>query len=271
MIKLRHLPAACKAAFFALLFVTGLILAVFFHPAAMKSASAETIITDEAHLFAEEQLSDLRSTGNSISETYQVDFHIMTRETLDGEYFMYYMERYADDNEIEDAILILISMEPGNRIYEIEGYGQTQNFLTDSRCIKILDLMEYDMRAGNYYNAVNKALNRCNLYLGKESSPIADTVMESPFFKSWVQLILCICLAAIIVGVWVYNSGGKMTVHGKDYLNEGNSRILARHDHYIRTTVSKRVKPSESSGGGRGGSGVSRGGRSHSGGGGRRF
>lgn len=270
MIKLRHLSAAYRVAFFAFLSVTGLILAVFCHPAAMKSASAETIITDEASLFTQEQFSDLRSTGNSISDTYQVDFHIMTRETLDGEYFMNYMERYADDNEIEDAILILISMEPGNRKYEIEGYGKTQNFLTDSRCIKILDLMEYDMRAGNYYNAVNKALNRCNLYLGKESSPIADTVMESPFFQSWLQLILCICLATIIVSVWVYNSGGKMTVHGKDYLNEGNSRILARHDHYIRTTVSKRAKPRDS-GGGRGGSGVSPGGRSHSGGGGRSF
>lgn len=242
----------------------------FFLP--VQYAHAETVITDEAFLFTDDELAELTGKCDLIYDRHQVDVYIMTRTSLpNGQYFINYMEDYADAMEVTDAILLLINMDPSGRVYEIEGYGKAETYLNENRCGKVLDSMQNDMRSGNYFDAVMTGLDKTNVYLGTKDSALADAVIDSPLFKSYVHLIIALIVAGCIVGIWVYQSGGTMSVGAFTYMNQNSSRLLARHDHYIRTTTTKTRKPESSGSGGRGGSGVSSGGRSHSGGGGRSF
>lgn len=255
---------------FVLIAMIAVAYSLFTVPA--KYAAAETVITDEAFLFSDEELQELTQKGDLIYDQHQVDVYIMTRNSLpNGQYFISYMEDYADAMEVTDAILLLINMDPSDRVYEIEGYGKAETYLNENRCGKVLDSMQSDMRSGNYFDAVSIGLDKSNKYLGAKDSALADAVIDSPLFTIPVHLLIAVLIAGIIVGTWVYRSGGTMSVGAFTYMNQNSSRVLARHDQYIRTTTTKRRKPESSGGGGSGGSGISSGGRSHSGGGGRSF
>ncbi len=256
---------------FGLIAILTVAFSLFAVPA--EYAAAETVITDEAFLFSDEEIQELTKKCDLIYDHHQVDMYIMTRNSLpNGQYFISYMEDYADAMEVTDAILLLINMDPAGRVYEIEGYGKAETYLNENRCGKVLDSMQSDMRSGNYFDAVMIGLDKSNKYLDAKDSPLADAVIDSPLFKSYVHILIALLIGALIVGTWVYRSGGTMSVGAFTYMNHNSSRVLARHDHYIRTTTTKRRKPESSSGGsGGGGGGISSGGRSHSGGGGRSF
>ncbi len=259
-----------RTGFYGMIAMLAAACSLFISPA--EYAAAETVITDEAFLFSDEELQELTQKGDLIYDHHQVDVYIMTRNSLpNNQYFISYMEDYADDMEVTDAILLLINMDPSDRVYEIEGYGKAETYLNENRCGKVLDSMQNDMRSGNYFEAVMLGLDKSNKYLGTKDSALADAVIDSPLFKSYVHILIALLIAALIVGTWVYRSGGTMSVGAFTYMNQNSSRVLARHDHYIRTTTTKRRKPESSSSSGGGGSGISSGGRSHSGGGGRSF
>jgi uncharacterized protein len=80
----------------------------------------------------------------------------------------------------------------------------------------------------------------------------------------WFQLAASLVLAAVVVGLMVYRSGGRVTVNRLTYENEGTSGVLEKQDQFLHTTVTRRKI--ERNRGGRGsGGGVSGGGHSHSG------
>jgi len=80
---------------------------------------------------------------------------------------------------------------------------------------------------------------------------------DNLFFNIWFQIICSLGVAAIIVGIMAYNSGGRITINSSTYEDRNKSRVLDKRDVFIRTTTTKRRKPTESSGGGggRGGGG----------------
>lgn len=102
--------------------------------------------------------------------------------------------------------------------------------------------------------------------------------VENVVYHTGLQLLAAAIIGVIAVAIMASRSGGAVTTNNRTYLNEGNSGITARRDDYIRTSVTKVKRPEpntnhntgansnrsfRSSGGG----GISRGGRSHSGGG----
>ncbi len=92
----------------------------------------------------------------------------------------------------------------------------------------------------------------------------------------FVQLLIAIVIGAVTVVIMAYNSGGRMTAGGSNYIDPNHSGLIGRRDDYIRTTVTRIRKPQDNNTGGRGGfnaggfrGGMSGGGRSHSSGGGK--
>ena len=101
-------------------------------------------------------------------------------------------------------------------------------------------------------------------YYSKEELRNRDgSKKDNILLNFWVQLLISLLIGGLVVGVLAYQSGGKMTASGKDYLDSNSPGLIGKSDIYIRSTVTKRRRPTESSSSG--GSGRSRGGYSSGG------
>lgn len=237
-------------------------------------------IDDEAGLITDESsMETIVNNCKTIYSNYDTEVFILTKNSIPGNR-KHYLEITADAHEVTDAVLLLINMDSNNRGYEIQGYGSAEFALDDKRIESVLDRMYPDMVDGNYTDAIFTFIGSVNSacqsfdYQDYEENPQhyvphGETDYRKGIYNPWSQLFFAIVIAVIIVIIMVANSGGKVTVDQNTYLDRTDSRILARYDHYIRTTTTKRRKPSDSSssGGHSSGGGRSSGGRSHSGGG----
>lgn len=227
-----------------------------------NTASAETIIQDDAEILSSSEETELQSLCNKIDKEYNTSVYIWTDNNISGsDDFGSIMEQFVASQPNKDVIILMVGMYPGDRIYEVQGYGTAQDMLTNKRCSKILDYMYNDMADGNYYDAVKTFCQKSYKYMGRQ--PKLDNIIFSPL----LQLVICLLAGIITISVIAYNSGGRTTINSNTYLDMNNSRVIGSFDRYTHTTVTRTPKPknnTSSTGGGGGGA-------SHSSGGGRSF
>ncbi len=231
-----------------------------------KQASAETIIQDDANIFSDSAKTEYKTICDNIYKTYDTSIYIWTDNNISGsDNYSYMMEQYVEEHPAanNNIVILLIGMQPNDRIYEVQGYGTAQNTVNNSRAEKLLDDMYSDMKNGNYDDAVMIFCKHTESYMKK--NPKFDSIV----FNSLLQLAVCFIIAASVIGCTAYNSGGRMTTNSHTYLDNANSGIIGSFDRYTHTTTTRTPKPRDNdshSGGGGGG-----GGSSHSSGGGRSF
>lgn len=171
---------------------------------------------------------------------------------------MKYMQNFTDQlakefNRKKDNMAV-ITLDMGDRWVDLAGFGRAETYLPDSRLDMIRGEITPSLSAGNYYEAFDLFFDFGDEYLDKH---------PNIFFNTFFQLALSLGLAGAIVFFMAYTSGGRVTVTSRTYLDESNTKIIDKHDIYLRKTVTRKRKPSSKSGGG--GGGISGGGRSHSG------
>lgn len=157
----------------------------------------------------------------------------------------------------------------------------------------ILDVLQDDAKAGNYYEAavhfvklVNEAATEFrnnddykevleNWYNGEYSTyddiaamvepkePTVFTTFKNPLFTVGVAGVIAI----IVVLVMLYQAKTRMTVDSRTYLAQNSLRFPVRNDRFINKTTTSRTIESSSSSSGGSHSHHSSSGRSHSGGG----
>ena len=258
-----------------ILFITG---------ASIHAASSDIQkLYDNGGILTGSEQSEIESLCDEYSQKADADIIILTENGIDTNRKTFIEDFYdSNDTVLTDSIILLINMDPDNRGVEVQGYGQAEFNLSDSRLEKILDDITPMLKDGNYYDAMKEYVLKAEHYMN--SGPDTDyqhteqdnaNYNENYYEDSQkakkinipVLLLISAAIGGITVGVMAYRSGGKMTVSQGTYLSEGNSRILARHDRYIRTSTTKTKRPDPSSGssGSSGGGGVSSGGSSHSG------
>lgn len=233
--------------------------------AGCKTAGAETIIQDDAEIISSGEEEKLQALCDKILKEYDTSVYIWTDSGISGSSnFGYAMEQFVAMYPEKDVIILMVGMYPGDRIYEVQGYGIAQEMINNKRCGKILDDMHSDMADGNYYSAMQTFCEKSYKYMGRH--PRFDSIVFSPVF----QFVICLIAGIVPVAVIAYNSGGRTTVNSHTYLDINNSRVIGSFDRYTHTTVKRTPKPhdNDSSGGGSSGGG---GGVSHSSGGGRSF
>lgn len=242
-----------------------LILFMAFIPflSVYRTAGAETIIQDDAGIISDSEEKELNNLCSKIFKKYNTSVYIWTDSDISGsDDFGYMMEQFVAAEADKNVIILMIGMHPGDRIYEVQGYGTAQEMVNNKRCSKILDDMYDDMADGNYYSAIQTFCNQSYTYMGKP--PKLDSIIFSPLF----QLVICLIAGIVPVAIIAYNSGGRTTTGSHTYLDRNNSRIIGSFDRYTHTTVKRTHKPQNNSSHGGGGGG---GGSSHSSGGGRSF
>lgn len=240
------------------------IFVILFSPSLLtyNIADAETIIQDDADIISGNEETSLQSLCDKIFKEYNTSVYIWTDNDISGsDDFGSIMEQFVASYNNKDVIILMAGMHPGDRIYEIQGYGTAQEMLTNKRCSKILDYMYDDMADGNYYDAIKTFCDKSYKYMGKP--PKLDNIIFSPVF----QLVICLVAGIVPITIIAYNSGGHTTTNSNTYLDTNNSRVIGSFDRYTHTTVTRTPKPQNNNSSGSSGSS----GSSHSSGGGRSF
>ena len=217
-----------------------------------KTACAETIIQDDAEIISSDEEKKLQGLCDKILKEYDTSVYIWTDSDISGSSnFTYSMEMFVATHPDKNIIILMVGMCPGDRIYEVQGYGIAEEMVNNKRCGKILDDMHSDMANGNYYSAMQIFCQKSYTYMGRH--PRLDNIIFSPVF----QFIICLIAGIVPVAIIAYNSGGRTTVNSHTYLDINNSRVIGSFDRYTHTTVKRTAKPrdNDSSGGSSSGGG----------------
>ncbi|RDW15909.1 TPM domain-containing protein [Oceanobacillus chungangensis] len=223
-------------------------------------------IYDYANLLTEGEKSQLEKLASDYGAENKTDFVILTTSDTEGKDIKLYMEDFYEEQALGydkphgNTAIITLDMKSGD-VY-LAGFYKADEYLSDSRLDQIRNMITPDLSNGDYYDAFTIFIQTSSKYMG--ISPWINP--ELFIFKLWFQILAPIALAAIIVGLMAFNSGGRVTVNERTYLN--TAQVTRRKDRYLRTTVTKTRKPSNNNGSGRGGGGGggrTSGGHSHSG------
>lgn len=262
------------------------------------AASVNQKVYDFYDLFTEDEVRELENIAKEYGAMGQVDIVMITEESLDGKSIKGYLEDFYDaygfgfNKSYGDAVLILVNMDPSNRGVEIQGYGDAEYYIQNDRIEHILDDITPLLSDNDYYKAMVEFAKQVAYYMnetnGVNTSPVygeegtgnyyGEASYNGPsdyygeefiFFNPFIQIGISIAIGAITVGIMAYDSGGRVTVNNRTYLDNQHSNLIDRRDDYIRTVTTRVRKPSNNNGDGRSsrGGGISLDGYSHSGGG----
>lgn len=256
---------ALLTALLALFFYVAIAAPFLMNIAAATSNQDKTLIYDDAHLLSQADMNELNAMANKYGAERQTDIIILTSENTENKDVVDIVEDFYDkqgpgyDKAHGNAVILTLDMN--NRDVYIAGFGKDEEYLDDSRATKVREKITPYLSDGDYKGGFEKFIKETNRYLGFKPGVNPD----NPLFNIWVQLGGALVIGALVVGVMVFRSGGRVTVDGDTYEDVGRSGVLEHEDRYIRTTVTKRKIEKNNDNSSGGGGGTSDGGYSHSG------
>ncbi|CAI9388153.1 TPM domain-containing protein [Niallia sp. Sow4_A1] len=269
------------------LFIALAIMSIF-SGMTVKAASEnqKQFVFDQAMLLTDTERTELESLAVELGEETETALLVLTLDGIDGKDIKKYVEDYYDDEApgydqpFGNTAILAIDME--QRDIYLAGFKKAEDNLDNATLDYIREQITPALSEGDYFEAFSTFMHESAYYLVDDPanlendydySGIADSRNEYiegnssngmlGLLSHWgFQLIVSIVLAGIVVSIMVFRSGGKVTVNGNTYMDKRNSKIINRHDRFIRKTVTKQRKPQNNSGGG---GGITGGGHSHSG------
>ena len=249
-------------------------------------------VYDDAGLLSSSELSDIEDMCTEYSEDAGIDVIILTHDDVNAGDPGKYIEDFVDRTNYTNSVVLLIDM--ADRNVDLQGYGKAETYLHSGRLDNIREEITPYLKDADYVTAFETYIKESAAYMkddtqlnydhdysydkngnyvgsGNSSYGKEDNAARNILTNVVFQLIAALVIGGTVVGVMVYNSGGKMTAGGNTYIDGGHSGLIGRRDMYLRTTVTKVHKPTQnntnrpggfSSGGFSGG--VSSGGHSHS-------
>lgn len=224
-------------------------------------ASAEQHVYDDANLLSTKEIEQLKALATQYEEEHDTKFVILTTNDTKGKGFKKYTQDFYDEH-FDGGNVAIITVDMKDREIYIAGFYKAKEYIDNTRIEHILDKVQPQIANENYFEAFETFLHISDEYMGIR--PGVDP--ELFIFKWQYQVVIALGLAGFVLWIMIRNSGGKVTVNERTYMNAKDSRILKRRDVYLRKTVTKRRKPKNNGGSGGSGGGVTSGGHSHSGG-----
>ena len=287
-----------KKYFKLILFVIALCLLIAPSTTALvKAATSLHYVYDDANVFTEEQKNTLQELCQTKGAEAGVDIILLTNyldsSAAEKRYIEDFYDEYYEAGLLkEDTTILLLNMELRN-VY-IQGYGKCEFYISNDRIEHMLDdIIIFHLADDRYYEGMILFIDEVVYYMGQDtgvsfeyedgqeygetynglteyyhvSLTPAQALQSVPFS---IIALIAFAIGGISLAIMAANSGGKVTINNRSYLDNAHSGLTASRDDYIRTTVTKRRKPQEnhSNSGPRssGGGGMSSGGHSHSGG-----
>lgn len=250
------------------LFLPLALFLFIFLPKHYASASEDVIrVWDHGNCFSPTEYEQLEDLAEKYSTDSSYEFLIVTttsRTEYDysqsssaeencknyaAAFYKNYVNTYPELSQKGACVLVLDLSE--NRYASIQAFGKLKGsgLLKQSRCQTIIDKITKDFHSDNWYEGCDTYLDTASRYV-KIKFGIDP---ESIFLKLWFQLLLALVVGILIVLFNAINMGGKMTVNDRTYLDDSRSRLIGKHDHYIRTSVTKTKRSSDNDSGNSGG------------------
>lgn len=247
------------------LLVCGVLLLLPYIPA--SAASENQSVWDYAGVFSSTELSSLEEMAEDYCNEKEYRFLIVTTTTLSDGYE--YASSYDTDQDCDlyteafyNRIIeeygdtykncVILTLDLTNRYALVSGWGDLKEGSIDkTRCTQIYETILDELSDDHWFEACEKYYKTANRFIHIRSGVNPNNI----FLRTWFQLILSAVISGAIILINVIHSGGKMTVSDKTYLDNGKSKLVGKHDHYIRTSVHRTKRESNndnssSSGGG---------------------
>lgn len=231
-------------------------------------AAADKLILDHAGLLSDEQEAYLAARAAELGAERETDFMIITLNGTGGKDIVEYVGDFYDDTapgyDRPHGNTAILTIDLAQRDVFLAGFGKAETYLDDGRLDQIRHKITPYLSAGDYAKAFEMFIELSHDYMGYRPGVNPENVL----FKTWFQLVVAIGVAAIVVGLMAYRSGGRVTVNANTYLDKSRSRVVSHSDRFVNQTVSRTKIQKQSGGGGGGfggGGGVTGGGRSFSG------
>ena len=222
------------------------------------SASYGDRLYDGADLLTSAEEEKILSRLDDVSRKYGVDVVIVTVDTVGYQNLAGFSDDYYDENGYdEDCVMLLVSME--EREWDILTNGSCYEAINYSKIDSIGELMTDDLSEGNYAEAFETYISRCEYYInGHESGYPFDwgpTLLISLIVGLVVALIVTTIMKAQLKSVRANDTA-------TEYVRYGSMNVRVSRDIFLYRHVSRIKKPESNSGTSRSGGG----GRGHGGG-----
>jgi uncharacterized protein len=232
----------------------------------VQAAGSLPRLVDDAGLPSSSEAADLTKKLDEISEEYQCDVVVVTRDSLGGRNITSYADDYYDDNGYgygsnKDGILFLISMS--ERKYWISTTGYAITVFTDAGLKYIKEQFQSDLNEGDYAKAFTTFADYCDRFLGQAASgePYdVNNMPREPLSIIWLFVAILIGFVIAFLITWVMKNNLKSVrrqLRADSYVNKGSFRLTGQKDLFLYSQVHRTPKPKENSGGRGGGGGSS--------------
>lgn len=262
-----------KKLFSAILVIT-LLISLFL------TASAQSFLTDDAHLLSSKERADLSQLLEEYSNETGADISIMTIDCYQGNDIESYTESLCDGGLMSDGILLLVSMN--TREYCLTKCGKIENAINDNGLDYIEDAFIPYLSEGEYYtafcifasltaDAITEYKVTGKIYGGDDFKPDIEIshdgkVIVTQGSRPLSHYVICVVIG-LLLGLFsmFIMQRGMRTIKSRnlasDYIVHGSLSMRVSSDRFLYRTVTKTPKPQSNSSSGRGVSG----GRSSSG------
>lgn len=224
-------------------------------------------IFDYANLLTNEERAALQSLASELGAERETAFLIITlngtgRPNIE-DYVNEFYDRGAPGYDRPHGNTAILTIDLLEKDVDLGGFKKAEVYLDDQRLDLIRERITPALTEGRYFEAFSDFIATAHDYMRYKPGVNPENIL----FQWWFQIAISIGLAAIIVFMMAYRSGGRVTINARTYLDSQRSRVIDRSDRYVRKSVTRQRKPSSnrSSSGGGGGGGMTRGGHSRSG------
>ena len=213
-------------------------------PVFAKTLVIDLTVLDQANLLTQTEKSDLVANLRQISQTYGAQVVIITLPSSEGADVEDLIEDIFDSYDLgygqrHDGILLLVCMDP--REFCILTNGAANDAIGDWEIEKICDAMVSDMSDGNYYDAFETFIVRCDYYLDGH-------INGFPFdWGKSLAIALVIGLVAGLITAFCLKAQLK-SVRGQHqadaYVKQGSMQLTDRRDLFLYRHITRTKKES---------------------------
>lgn len=207
----------------------------------VTTKAATVSIEDNADIIDSTVESNLKKELTNISNQYDVDLSIYTETRESTSSNALAANSLAKTKGMKNGVFLYVNMYSKNHGIVIKGYGIGKDYINDKRAEKITDSMSSYFQKENYTEGFSVFVTKTEDFLG--SNPKRDGL----FYQIWFQLIISVVIGAVLVTIMALNAGGKVTTSQATYLNQQNSRVVAQHDRYVRTSITRTKRSDDDS------------------------
>lgn len=205
-----------------------LLVAVLFSLSICASAN-DRLVVDDANLLSSDEAASLQARCEKLSEDYNLDFVIVTCDSLDGKSATAYADDYFDYNGYgqgsdHSGVLLLVSME--QRDWAVSTTGSKTEPLSKKNIDSLMNSVLPKLSSGAYAKAFDT-------YLDKLEHELDD----SP--NLFISLLIGLVIAGIVVGIMAYNMNTARSQSNANCYLDGKMQLHQNQDFFLYSHTSK--------------------------------